>query len=372
ATSLRLLPIVIAHAMGATLFLLWVPCVATALVMARRFRWTHAAILAVPVMIVALCWAIVPVNVDSRFMMPAVPFALLPFGFLFRTGRVTRNRVAGVALLAGMLWIVIGYRVELPVGVPWFMEGWLKLDGLVPSLYLTLFAPVAVGIALAWRVRPRWVDGTAAAVSLILAGGAIVAIDSAVRCPQTSPQTTCEYVWATSPRIRPELFDGWRWIGDHVSDATVAYTGMNLPYPLTGRRLTNRVVYANIDGRLRWRFHDYDRALRQNRFTPTPPLLATSSGELLPAVRDSAGGVDALRPRYERLQGIREAWENNLIQMHTRWLFIASLSAYERDYVWHDELDFPIEQTWAMADPAMFHLEYENPGVRVYSIRSFA
>jgi hypothetical protein len=88
----------------------------------------------------------------------------------------------------------------------------------------------------------------------------------------------------------------------------------------------------------------------------------------MPATRAASGEVDALRPRYERMEGVREAWEFNLTRLHARWLFISALSAYERDYVWHDDGDLPIEHAWAEADPAMFHLEYQSAGVRIYSI----
>ena len=367
-TNLRLLPFIIARAIGPTLFLLWLPCAAVgAAVMMRRGRWPQVIVLALPLMIFALDWLVIPVNTDSRFLMSAVPFALLPFGFLFRTDRTGWNRAVRGLLLAGMAWIVIGDRVELPLRIPhpWFMEEWTALDGLVRTPYLLTFSLLTLGIALAWRARPRAAYWTApVAVALVFAASATVSVSAALQCPDGP----CEYLSATSPRIRPALLDAWQWMADHATESTVAYTGINLPYPLTGRHLTNRVVYANIDGRLRWRFHDYDRAFRTGRFTPTAPLLATASGELLPAVPTSAGTIDALRPRYDRLQGIREAWEDNLTRLHARWLFISSLSAYERDYVWHDERDFPIEQTWAMADPAMFHLEYEAADVRIYSI----
>src|SRR5262249_50030574 len=132
--------------------------------------------------------------------------------------------------------------------------------------------------------------------------------------------------------------------------------------------LTNRVVYVNIDGRPGWRFHDYDRAFRSGRFAPLPPLLATSSGELLPVNPRFGPSRGANRPRYERMDGIRDAWIDNLRRMHVDYLFVSSLSAYEIDNEWHNSGGFPIEEEWARADPRAFRLEYENPQVRVFSI----
>jgi hypothetical protein len=143
-------------------------------------------------------------------------------------------------------------------------------------------------------------------------------------------------------------------------------TGINLPYPLTGAHLTNRVVYANIDGHPRWRFHDYVHAHRTGALVESPAL-AVSSGELLPAAPGSTGN-DAVRPRYERMEGHREGWLRNLDVLGVTHLFIAALSAYELDYVWHDARGFPIEDTWARADGQLFRLEYENADVRIYAV----
>ena len=82
--------------------------------------------------------------------------------------------------------------------------------------------------------------------------------------------------------LRATMVDGWRWVAANTNRATIAYTGNNVPYPLVGEHLTNRVYYVNIDRHRDWRFHDYDRAYRAGTFTPMPPLLATSSGELMP------------------------------------------------------------------------------------------
>jgi hypothetical protein len=176
----------------------------------------------------------------------------------------------------------------------------------------------------------------------------------------------CDYLDTTSPYIRSGYLESWQWVSENISNATIAYTGINLPYPLTGERLTNRVVYVNIDGRARWRFHDYDRAFRSGRFVPDPPRLAESSGELMPVAQRAGPRDDALRPRYERMHGNRDAWVFNLESTRVRYLFVAMLSAYEIDYVWHNERGFPIEDEWALADPGRFRLVYTNPQVHIY------
>ena len=73
-----------------------------------------------------------------------------------------------------------------------------------------------------------------------------------------------------------------------------------------------------------------------------------------------------MRPRYERMQGDRNAWSRNLRVLGVDHLFISALSAYEIDNVWHNDYGFPIEDEWARADPQAFALVYENPQVRIY------
>ena len=137
---------------------------------------------------------------------------------------------------------------------------------------------------------------------------------------------------------------------------------------MSGERLTNRVIYVNIDGRDHWRFHDYDRAYRLGQLVLKPPTLATSSGELLPAPAHSGPHANASRPRYERMQGARSAWELGLRRTGVGHLYISALSAYEVDNVWHNAGGFPIEDDWARSDPAIFRLMYENPQVRIYAV----
>ena len=366
STDARLLPAIVAHGLGATLCLLWVPlALIGTIAMLRRGWWPQAFVVCVPPLVVALCWFGVPVNVDSRFLMPAIGPALLPFAFLFSERNQAWNRSVHAVLIAAMAWIVIGWHADIPAHLPWFMLGWLSLDGLVPQPYLLWFGALAGTIAIAWWWRPRdrrWLAPIA--VGLV----AVPATLLTVAGPRACHATACEYLSTTWPYIRVDLITAWQWMAEHESGATVAYTGNNLPYPLSGPQLTNRVIYVNIDGRPRWRFHDYDRAYRTGRFQPTPPLLATSSGELMSATKQDDGSLNALRPRYERMQGIRDAWIDNLQRMNVTCVFIAVLSAYEIDYVWHDDRGFPIEEEWAVSDKNMFHLRYSNSQVRVYEI----
>jgi hypothetical protein len=97
-------------------------------------------------------------------------------------------------------------------------------------------------------------------------------------------------------------------------------------------------------------------------------VLATSSGLLKPLPGPAQWHVDAVRPRYERMEGNRDAWVRNLKSLGVEYLFVSVLSAYEIDYMWHTDAGLPIEDEWARADPKGFSVVYENPEVRVFSV----
>jgi hypothetical protein len=361
-SDLRLLPAVVAHAFGPSLVLVWLPfAVAGWITMGRRGWWPHGALAILPLAMVPLFWYVVPVNIDSRFLMPAVAPAMLPLAFAF-----SRRRSWDAALhsiyAAGMIWILVGAPVALPMSLPWYMRGWLALDGLVAPAYLVPFAVAVAVLAVTWHIArrsPRFAASLAAAGLVAIATGISVHAERSCASP-------CEYLRTTSPFIRGEYLEAWAWLDGNLHDSTIAYTGINLPYPLSGERLTNRVVYVAIDGRRRWRLHDYDRAFRTGRFEPRPPLLATSSGELAPIAFPPGPRADALRPRYERMQGDSDSWQFGLTAMSVRYVFVAALSAYEVNYVWHNDEGFPIEDEWAKAGAGRFRTVFENRLVHIY------
>ena len=362
--SVALLPVMAARAFGPTLFAVWpVAFVVGAWRMLRgRSWWPHGFFLLVPVLMVPLYWFGLPVNTDPRFFMPAIAPALLPLAFLFGPSR-SWNLGVQILLLAAMVWILVGVRTEIHAAVPWFMSDWLTFNGLLSTGALGVFGFTALAVGSMWRWGPtRLATAMACTIGLVLALTTALSACSVRGCAP-------EMLDVTSPHVRIEDQDTWEWLREHVTNATVAYTGSNLPYPLTGERLTNRVIYVNIDGRDSWRLHDYDRAFREGRLTPKPPFLAISSGELRSVDPRVVGPRnDASRPRYERLAGNLDAWLFGFDRQHVTYLSVHALSAYEVDYQWHTSDGFPIEEEWAKSDPQTFHLIYENPLVRMYQV----
>jgi hypothetical protein len=360
-TDPRLLFVSLVHAYGTTLFLFLIPALAlvAAAIVARRSWWPAGFILLIVLAGPALCWSAIGDNTDARFLLPSVAASvvLLPLAF----GRSPRMNAAVHGLyLLGLAWILVGADAQLPSPVPWFMSDWLSLHGVVKYRFLPQFTALAAGAAIVCSVASRrgWIGPVAGGLTAV--AGMLLAIGGETWCIPSR----CDYLQVASPYIRINYLYASRWLAANVTGANVAYTGNNLPYLLSGTHLTNVVSYINIDRHADWGFHDYARAFRRRGFDPA--ALAAPSGVLLP-MEPQHGSVDAVRPRFERMHGDRDAWMSTIKAKGVRYVFISTLSQYEIDYVWHNPRGFPIEDEWAGADPVC-RLVYENPDARIYEV----
>jgi hypothetical protein len=370
-TDFRLFGVVAGHGFGTPLLLFWIPLwlVGAATLLARGPWWPARFLVLLPVAAVSLDWFGAPDNSDWRFIFPIIVVALLPLAFTFREKEGV-NRGIHLLYAAGLIWLVLGLDRTITVQLstlPYYMRDWLSLRGLVPVHYLPLFTILAGAAVYCWRAADRARHGLVLAFCLFSTACALVGAASQAVCPPGG----CELLNLTSAYIRQTMFNGWSWVREHTHDATIAYTGNNIPYPLYGDRLTNRVYYVNIDRHLEWRLHDYDRAEKRrtdDMRAPDTARLALSSGVLAPIAAGVAAKGGAVRPRFERMDGYRDAWLANLKALRVTHLFVTALSAYEIDYIWHQPQGFPIEEEWAAADPAAFVLVYENPQVKIYAV----
>lgn len=363
-TDPRLLLVSAMHAFGTTFFLLLMPAMllVAITIVARKAWWPAGFVFLATIVMLPLCWFGIGDNADSRFLLPAVTttMSLLPLPF----GHDTRlNAVIHALYVVGIAWILIGADTQLPLSVPWYMGDWLSLHGVVAREFLASFAVLAGVATLVCLALPRRWAGPAAG-TLIAAMGVALAIGGERWCVPSR----CDYLNVASPHLRLNFLYGSRWLTGTVRGANVAYTGINLPYPLSGGDLANVVSYVNIDRHTEWRFDDYARAFhRVAARASDPSALAVGSGLLMSTSKD-ADSYDALRPRFERMSGDRDGWIANLQHRRVTYVFISTLDPYEVDYVWHNTQRFPIEDEWAKADPAAFRLVYENPDVRIYQI----
>ena len=361
----RLLLVSLAHGYGAALFLAIVPAAACVLIAIaiRRAWWPAGGVVIAMMVAVVLCWVALGDNADSRFLLPAVvtSFSLLPLAFGTRR---TLNIAVHLLYCGAIVWTLVGADASLPVALPWFMGDWLSLHGILNRDYLPAFVVLTVvsGVSF-WLARDRlWT----VPIAVTIAGAAAVTL--AIGAETWCVPSRCDLLNVPSPHLRLGFLYGSRWLDAHAADANVAYTGINLPYPLAGSHLARVVSYVNIDRHSSWRFDDYARAFRRAHGRGDLPAsaLAQPSG-LLMAARSHDDRIDALRPRFERMSGSRDAWRSNLDARGIRYVFIAALDPYEVDYVWHNAQGFPIEDEWARTDGA-FRLDYENADVRIYEV----
>jgi hypothetical protein len=307
--------------------------------------------------IIALFWFEIPDNADSRFLLPAVAVAMVPLALAFGSGAHRRRWLHGL-YLAGAIWMIAGAQKQIPMGLPWFMGGWLALDGLVARPWLPWFAAASVVTAIVVYAGSRRTAYAGPLFAAAVGAGCIALTIGA----QTSYANDRSGPLTLSPTfIRAGTLEGFQWVHEHLAHATIAYAGNNVPYPLFNPDLSNRVTYVNIDRHADWLFHDYARARRRDT-GEAAGALARPSGQLMPA----AGG-DASHARFDRREGFRDAWVQNLRAAGVDDLFVSALSAYEIDYVWHDSDGFPIESAWARMDGRAFPLLYENNQVRIYA-----
>ena len=362
-TSLRLFPVIAAHAFGAACLLFWLPCacLGTASLLARRRWWPGGYVLLVPLLMIPLFWFSVPDNADSRFLLPAVAVAMVPLAFSFGSSPTWNAFIHGLYLM-GAAWMVAGMPWHITMSLPWFMGDWLSLAGVVSRGSLALFAAgVVVTACLAYVALRRPAYAAPMLTAAFGAGCVALTIGS-----QAAYARNGSSALALSPTyVRAGMIEGWQWVQSHIAQSTMAYAGNNIPYPLFDEHLSNRVSYVNIDRHASWRFHDYARARGRAAAEPTVRL-AQPSGQLMPLPAGPREG--ASRPRYERWEGHRVAWIQNLRSAGIVYLFVSVLSAYEIDYVWHNDAGFPIEDEWARADPQRFTLVYENSQVRIYAV----
>src|SRR4051812_30969524 len=359
--SVRLLPAIVAHGFGAAAFVFWLPMsvLATAALVTRR-RW-HPALYVwlAPMVMLPLFWFGIPDNADSRFLLPAVTLAMVPLTFTFGPTRWV-NALLHACYVAGAAWLLVGSARQIPMTLPWFMGGWLALGGLVSRDALRLFAAAAMLTAFAAYAASR--RPAHAAPVLTAAFCACVVWSFAAAAPSAAQNAD---LLALSPTyVRAGMIDGWTWVHGHLAHATIANTGNNLPYPLFGEHLVNRVYYVNIDRHADWQFHDY-AAVRRRAKIPASDRLAQPSGQLMPLAGEEA---EAARPRYERWEGTPDAWLGNLRAAQVTHLFVSVLSAYEIDDVRHNAGGFPVEDDWARTRPQVFSLVYENRQVRIYAV----
>jgi len=138
---------------------------------------------------------------------------------------------------------------------------------------------------------------------------------------------------------------GWLALPCSAGGATVAYTGANMPYPLLGPRLQNRVEYVSPSGRVMPLDHELFRDMGRQapRFQTPEPML---SG----------------------LSLAKEQWAHGVAASGADYLFVTRLSRNALLNTAHDPDGWPLEDSWARSAPRAFPPVYQDRFTRIYQV----
>jgi len=316
----------------------------------RQVRKPHLLLLVAPILLTGIHWWLIPYNGEWRFLFPAVALSYMCVGFIYsKIGKAARLLSVGVLVL--VIWgIFVGLRKKdlWPLVTEWGFF-WVLSLALVITAALYLIGKKAKGLKrlLCWVV-----------LAVIATFGNNLLYWTTFFPHQVGPlaQVLETLVFLGQRKMFPVdlastnygyYYEGWLCVWKNLSGARLAYAGRNLPYHLYGRRLENEVFYVNINSHPTWKFHNYDLYERERRDyeVPTTP-----------------------KPAYYRKRPSYEAWLANLRALNIDFLFLYTLHPVEKQYIEHDEEDFPVEHTWAREHPEDFVLVFHNPSVRLYRL----
>ncbi len=268
----------------------------------------------------ALFWIAVPYQ-ESRFLFAAFGIAAIALG------RAAARPPAWLGW--GALAVALsGELLEFPTP---------------ERLALVPIGLLGAALAVVWRRLPpsvRRPTAVAGTLTLLVAGAAALAVGLG-------------HYRARDPgyALGDEIDGAWSWLGTHVQQASVAYAGANLAFPLSGRNLSNRVTYVNVAGGPGDLLHDFGRRAG-------------------PAKDDTGSGASSAEPAPYRDGADFATWMRNLRAANTDVLFVAAMYPIVRRGIAADDEGFPLERAWADAHPAVFSLRYASPAARIYGMAS--
>jgi hypothetical protein len=289
---------------------------------------------------VALYWALfyffrMPHNTETRFLLPVVALSLIGFAWLLEPlARRSQALMRGVWALCFVVSCIDAER----------LEGWRTTvaspfeTGVPLLLWIPLCLATAAAFVMALSARSRLPGRSLVALGLL---GLSLAIGLGQH--YSTESRGAQYGKSRFREWSPAMQQVDRLDPDH--DMKIAYSGLNLPYALTGPRLSRSVRYVNTQGRIGDGFHDFwkrDRGLAARQ----KPGLYRGDG------RDDYG-----------------QWIRNLEAAEIDLLVIFRLHSQEH-YLAASRAGFPIEHSWAMNHPRRFESIAAGPMYELYRFRN--
>jgi hypothetical protein len=141
----------------------------------------------------------------------------------------------------------------------------------------------------------------------------------------------------------PQATDAWNWLNNNTSGNNIAYAGRPVPFPLYGSGFKNNVYYVSV-----------------NKIDPAKLHYFPDSHYFW--------GKDflSMHKSFEEKGNYRgeadyPAWLGNLLRRKTDHLFVYSLHQTK-------EVEFPMEDAWAVQHPEKFSLIFSNDTIRIYKV----
>lgn len=141
----------------------------------------------------------------------------------------------------------------------------------------------------------------------------------------------------------PDAANAWEWLNQGTSGSNIAYAGRPVPFPLYGTNFKNDVFYVSLNRTEPAKLHYFPDA----RYRWNYDFLSLHRN-----LREKGN----YRSNAEYL-----AWVNNLLKRGTDYLFVYSLHQTK-------DIRFPLEDSWAKADPKRFSPVFTNETIHIYKI----
>lgn len=140
----------------------------------------------------------------------------------------------------------------------------------------------------------------------------------------------------------PDAANAWLWLNSHTDSSRIAYVGRPVPFPLYGRRLKNEVYYVSVN-------------------KGKPYLYAYPNGHYQRKKEYITLHRNLEEPGNYRENADYSVWLSNLLKQDTDYLFVYSLHQTQ-------DIEFPLEDKWALANPLKFAPVFTNETVHIYKI----
>jgi hypothetical protein len=272
-----------------------------------------------------------PHNTETRFLLPLLLLSLLGCMLLLEPLH-RRSRVLARGIWTGVLLAAAGRPVDA-----WRTSlANLADSGTHVGVWLGLGLAACLCLAAAARTRRAGARRLAGAGAAVIAGAALVVAQiEAERSRDTVFERSRFGRWAEAYRFVAER--------DSPAPLRIAYTGLNLPYPLMGAGLEHRVAYCNTQGRAGDGFYEFWQ-------------------------RDP-GPHPRYKPGLYRGADDYAVWLGHLTASRIEWLVIFALHPQERRYLWSTPEGFPIERVWARQHPERFERVFSGRSSEIYRLR---